>query len=117
VKDLSTVDAIFNKIDTAPHHERVALCLASLPVLADAFDDAGQPESFSRFARWLYKVAYLSPCRVTIRFRTDVHTAGNWSVTGLQPLVRALVWPGQHGRFYLSGWPNRKGRRTRCSSG
>lgn len=131
-----TVIGIFDKIDAAPVAERPAMFVGSLPVLADAFRDAGD-DAKADFAAWLYKVMYTESKRTKIAVRCthivqvrilitggrrwrdaypdecDVVQNGRqyarWSATGLQPVAWRIVGE-RYGGF--GTWP-KSARSTR----
>lgn len=88
--DFTTSDAIFNKIDTAPVAERVGLFIASLPVLADALDDAGVSETHGQFARWLYEVLYTKNRGTGVKVRC---VAARWKHKYDPYLSAEARWP------------------------
>lgn len=52
-----TIRALWDSIDKAPLTDRVGRFIGSLPVIADAYRDAGD-QSRADFAAWLYEVLY-----------------------------------------------------------
>lgn len=135
----TTIDAIFHKIDTAPVDERVGLFIASLPVLADALDDAGVSETHGQFARWLYEVLYTKNRGTGVKVRCvaarwkhkydpylsaearwpcealDYARGGSWTPFDCGPALwnveglQPFVWDEAGDHIRLGVWPKKNG--------